>query len=100
MDDYVRWIPDSARENACGKTLSVVCFAIAPEYRGKGVATALLERAVTDAAVGGYAAVEGYAKVRRDRDPYDFTGPIRLFQKVGFVEVATVGSQVVMRKRL
>jgi ribosomal protein S18 acetylase RimI-like enzyme len=49
MDDYVRWIPDFARQNACGKTMSIVCFAIAPEYRGMGVATALLERVISDA---------------------------------------------------
>ena len=54
MDDYVSWIPDRARQTACGKTMSVVCFAIAPEYRGMGVATALLERVVADAKADGY----------------------------------------------
>ena len=28
-------IPDFARENACESTLSIICFAIAPEHRGK-----------------------------------------------------------------
>jgi GNAT superfamily N-acetyltransferase len=44
MDDYVSWIPDAARRNACGKTLSMVCFAIAPEYRGKGMGSQCLSK--------------------------------------------------------
>lgn len=100
MDNYVRWIPDFARQNACGKTMSVVCFAIAPEYRGLGVATALLERVLSDARADGYAAVEGYAKLQNKRADYDYNGPIRLYEKAGFVEVATVDDNVVMRKDL
>jgi GNAT superfamily N-acetyltransferase len=100
MDDYVSWIPDAARQNACGKTVSVVCFAIAPEYRGMGVATALLERVFSDARAHAYAAVEGYAQVQRDRVHYDYNGPIRLFERAGFVEVARLDDKVVMRKEL
>lgn len=100
MDDYVRWIPDTARQNALGKTLSVVCFAISPEHRGVGVATALLERVVADAVAGGYAAVEGYAKMRKARAAYDYNGPLRLFENAGFAEVARFDDRVVMRKTL
>ncbi|MEN6357620.1 MAG: GNAT family N-acetyltransferase [Armatimonadota bacterium] len=100
MDDYISWIPDFARKNACGKTMSVVCFAIAPEYRGMGVATALLERVISDARADGYTAVEGYATVQKDRIYYDYNGPIRLYEKAGFVEVARLDDKVVMRKEL
>lgn len=100
MDDYVRWIPAFARQNACGKTMSVVCFAIAPEFRGVGVATALLERVISDAETDGYAAVEGYANVQKDRVTFDYHGPIRLYQKAGFVEVARGEGRAVMRKTL
>ena len=100
MDNYLSWIPDSARQNACGKTMSIVCFAIASEYRGKGVATALLNRVICDAKMDGYAAVEGYAKVQIDRVYYDYHGPLRLYEKAGFVEVARLEDKVVMRKEL
>lgn len=100
MENYVSWIPDSARQNACGKTMSIVCFAIAPEYRGMGVATALLERVISDARADDYTAVEGYAKVRNDRVYYDYNGPIQLYEKAGFVEVARLDDKVVMRKKL
>ncbi|HKM42680.1 MAG TPA: GNAT family N-acetyltransferase [Limnochordia bacterium] len=85
-------------ENACGKTMSVVCFAIAPEYRGKGIATALLQRAIFDARENGYAVVEGYATVLDEPVYYDYTGPIALFEKMGFYEVARHQDRVILRK--
>ena len=94
------FIPEFARQSKCGKTISVVCFAIAPEYRGMGVATALLERVVSDAKEQGFAAVEGYAKVQKNRVYYDYNGPVRLYEKAGFTEVATQEGRVVMRKVL
>ena len=100
MDNYVSWIPDSVRQNAYGKTMSIVCFAVAPEYRGMGVATALLERVISDAKADGCKAVEGYAKVQKDRVYYDYNGPIRLYEKAGFIEVARLDDKVVMRKEL
>lgn len=104
MENYIinnfQFIPDFARQNACGKTMSVVCFAIAPEYCGKGVASALLERVIADAMAMDYAAVEGYAYVQNERVCNDFNGPIHLYEKAGFVEAERVDNRVVMRKML
>lgn len=104
MDIYLvnkfNFIPDAARQSKCGKTMSVVCFAIAPEYRGMGVATALLERVVSDAREQGYIAIEGYAKVQKSRVYYDYNGPVRLYEKAGFAEVARQDDRVVMRRVL
>lgn len=94
------FIPNIARQNACGKTMSIVCFAIAPDYCGKGIATALLERVIADAKAEGYVAVEGYGELQNERVSWDFHGPIRLYEKAGFVEVARCDSRVVMRKEL
>lgn len=93
-------VPDFARENACGKTLSIVCFAIAQEYRGQGVASALLERVVADAASQNFAAVEGYVNMKYAGADWDFPGPARLYEKHGFVEAARQEDRVVMRKIL
>lgn len=93
-------IPDFARENACKNTLSVICFAIAPEYRGRGVATALLERVISDAAAQGFKAVEGYVNTKYADKYWDYTGPARLYEKFGLVEAAKQGDRVVMRKEL
>jgi GNAT superfamily N-acetyltransferase len=78
----------------------VACFEIAPEFRGKGVATAFLQRVVADATVEGCIAVEGFPRKRGKRYEWDFTGPIRLYEKVGFIKVAEQDKFVVMRKEL
>jgi len=79
---------------------SVLCFEIAPEYRGKGIATALLSRICEDATIEGFDVVEGYPHLHDHREAYDFTGPVRLFEKAGFVKVVELGQVAVMRKRL
>lgn len=99
-DGYPSWIPGFAREDALGKTFSVLCFIIAPGYRGRGLSLAILKHIVEDAKSLGYAAVEGYPRIQKDHEPYDFNGPLRLFEKVGFVEKARQGDLVVMSKDL
>ncbi len=100
MESYAGFVPDFARNNTCGKTVSIVCFEIAPEYRGMGIASAFIDKVCNDAKSKGYVAVEGYAKVSDKRDDFDYQGPVRLYQKAGFVEVARENGQIVMRKVL
>ena len=100
IESYAGFVPDFARKNTCGKTISIVCFEISPEYRGKGIASAFIDRVCSDAKTKGYAAVEGYAKLSDERNDFDYQGPVRLYQKAGFVEVARENGQVVMRKTL
>jgi len=100
MDSYTGFVPEFARKNACGKTICIVCFEIAPEYRGIGIASALIDRVCHDAKAKGYAAVEGYARLTDKRDQFDYQGPLRLYQKAGFAEAAREGKQVIMRKVL
>lgn len=100
MDTYAGFVPDFARKLACGKTVSIVCFEIAPEYRGMGIASALIGRVCDDAKSEGYVAVEGYARLSDKRDEFDFQGPVRLYQKAGFSEAARDNGLVIMRKVL
>jgi len=94
MCDVPFYAPVENREKA------VVCFEIAPGYRGKGVATALLNRVIADAKIEGYLAVVSFPVVRDERYEWDCQGPIRLYQKVGFVKMAEQDNVVVMRKDL
>ena len=55
----------------CRRTISIVCFEIAPEYRGQGIASAFIEQVCVDAKEKGYVAVEGYAKVIEHRDEWE-----------------------------
>jgi ribosomal protein S18 acetylase RimI-like enzyme len=100
IDSYKGFVPDFARDNMCGKTISIVCFEIAPEYRGQGIASAFIEQVCVDAKAKGYVAVEGYAKVIEHREEYDFTGPIHLYEKAGFSQIIEQNGVAVMRKLL
>lgn len=100
IESYTGFVPDFARQITCGKTVAIVCFEIAPGYRGKGIASALINCVCDDARKAGYVAVEGYAQVKDQRDKFDFTGPVQLFDKAGFNKVARQGSQIIMRKIL
>lgn len=100
IESYVGFVPEFARANTCGRTISIVCFEIAPEYRGKGIASAFIDRVCADAKANGYIAVEGYAKIYEERNDYDYQGPVRLYQKAGFEEVMRQDGQIIMRKLL
>ena len=100
IESYAGFVPAFARDITCGKTISIVCFEIAPEYRGMGIASAFIEKICTDAKLKGYAAVEGYANLSAQRNDFDFQGPYLLYQKAGFIEVAREKEQAVMRKVL
>lgn len=97
FDEYTRGTFNTA---TCEKVKSVLCFEIAPEYRGKGIATALLSRVCEDAMAEGFNVVEGYPHLHGHREAFDFTGPVRLFEKAGFVEVARQGNVAIMQKEL
>lgn len=100
MESYVGFVPEFAKKNSCVKTISIVCFEIAPNYRGKGIASAFIERVCKDAKQNGYIAVEGYAMISDQRNEFDYQGPVHLYQKAGFEEVMRENGQVVMRKVL
>ena len=83
-----------------GQVKSVVCFEIAPEYRGKGIATLLLEAVCQDALSEGYAYVEAYPAEDEGLQGMAFTGPRRLYEKKGFRIITRKGNTLVMRKQL
>jgi GNAT superfamily N-acetyltransferase len=97
---YYRQIPTFAEENNIGRTKSVMCFEVSPEYRGKGVATALLERVIVDAQADGYIAIEGYPHLYKNREIFDFIGPVRLYEKCGFSKEEQQDNIILMRKVL
>ncbi len=100
IESYAGFIPAFAREITCGKTISIVCFEIAPGYRGMGIATTFIDRVCADAKAKGYVAVEGYPKLSDQRNDFDYQGPFSLYQKAGFMEVAREKGQAVIRKIL
>ena len=83
-----------------GKIKSIVCFEIAPEYRGKGVAKALLQRVCEDAKRDGFERVEVYPQMTDNYSALDFTGPLAMYQNAGFEEIDRQGKTIVMSKVL
>ena len=80
------------------KIKSVVCFCIAPEFRGKGIASELLNRVCLDAADEGFDYVEAYPF---KNDIYKaYHGPRAMYEKNGFEVFGKVGECVVLRKTL
>jgi GNAT superfamily N-acetyltransferase len=100
IESYIGFVPAFAKKITCGKTVSIVCFEIAPEYRGMGIASALIDRICADAELKGYVAVEGYPRLLDQRNDFDYQGPYLLYQKAGFIEIAREKGQAVMRKVL
>lgn len=92
--DVLFHAPAEAKEKA------VVCFEIAPDYREKGVATALLHQVIADAKAEGYFAVVGFPVMRDERYKWDNQGPVRLYKKTGFIKVSEKDGKAVMRKEL
>ncbi len=83
-----------------GKIKSLVCFEIAPDYRGKGVAKALLQRVCDDARTQGYEYIEVYPQIVEHFTVLDFTGPEEMYRNAGFEEIERHGKTIVMRKKL
>jgi len=69
---------------------SVICFVVPAEYRGQGVAKALLTEAVAYAKRQGATLVEAYPvdKPTRSKDEYMWFGAKSMYDNAGFKEVA------------
>jgi len=69
---------------------SVVCFVVPAEFRGQGVAQALLTEAVAYARKQGATMVEAYPvdKPARSKDDYMWFGAKSMYDNAGFKEVA------------
>lgn len=88
-----------AGDGADGRTMVVYCIDIAPEYRGKGIASLVMEHVLQDAKEEGYQYVEGYPFTDPKRK-YQYRGPVRLYEKYGF-EMCRTGERIcVMRKTI
>jgi GNAT superfamily N-acetyltransferase len=76
---------------------AVSCFLVAPAWRGRGVARALLDAAVKDARAAGASRLEGYPRTAADLDAADaWTGVVPLFEGAGFERVGEAGPRTVV----
>jgi GNAT superfamily N-acetyltransferase len=78
-------------------TVSVPCFAIAPPYRGHGVAQRLLDRVMADAANRGAAHIEAYP-LNASETFSNFRGGKPMYEAAGFSEVKVRTHDTVVRR--
>jgi GNAT superfamily N-acetyltransferase len=69
------------------------------DYRGKGITTKIIEKAIGDAVKSGYEIVEAYPKPKAKSDAGKYHGRYDVFKKLGFIEERIEG-KCVMRKYL
>ena len=77
---------------------SVFCFAIAPEFRGKGIASMLLQKVCEDAESEGFECVEAYPNINFIDDEQDYMGPVSMYERLGFKLDYTINAKNVMSK--
>ena len=82
-----------------GKIKVLYCMDIAPGYRGRGIAKAVMERVLADAKEEGYSYVEGYPFSDTKRG-YQYRGPVRLYEKYGFKLYREQDWFLIMRKEI
>jgi GNAT superfamily N-acetyltransferase len=79
------------------KIKSIVCFTIAPDRRGRGIATALLNRVCEDAFSEGYSCVEAYPGTA-GTTVRSYHGPSAMYEKCGFSVYKNLISEAIVRK--
>ncbi|MFM6966641.1 MAG: GNAT family N-acetyltransferase [Rhodoluna sp.] len=68
----------------------ILCFVVEQEFQGGGVATALLNFALTDLPKQGFVRVEAAPKATEEFSDAGYRGPLSMFRKAGF----TVGPNI------
>ena len=80
---------------------AVVCFVVAPAWRGRGVARSLLDAALADFAERGLSVAEAYPNPVAASDAANHPGPLSLYLSAGFsVHRDEPDGSVVVRKSL
>lgn len=102
-DHYFRLNRENSPESWDGveadeKVLSIVCYIISPDMRGRGIAKAFLKYTCEYAAENGYDFVEGYP-AEGDFDVSNCGGPASLYIDCGF-EIIRKQSFVIARRRV
>ncbi len=92
------YMGDIKRESAMVK--SVFCFVVAPHMRKKGIAKLLLSHIIKDATNDGYDYIEVYPNKEFLSEAYDYMGPRKMYEDLGFAYAYDMEPKIVMRKKL
>lgn len=93
-------IMDDAPEPLADRLGAITCFVVAPAWRGRGVATALLAQACAQLQAQGFEAVDAWADPAAADAAAMHTGPLSMFEAAGFVPLRQVDGRWLMRRPL
>ena len=93
-------IMDDAPEPLADRLGAIACFVVAPAWRGRGVARALLAEACRALAAQGCVAVDAWTSPDADNVQAMHTGPRTLYEAMGFERLREVQGQWLMRRWL
>lgn len=86
-------------EPAPGQVKILYCLDIAEGWQGKGLASLAVSRFLADTEAQGFRYAEGYPFTRRDY-PWQYRGPVRLYEKFGFSLLREEPGFYIYRKEL
>ncbi len=92
------YMGDIKKENE--KVKSIFCFVVSPEFRRKGVAKLILEYIINDAKNDGFEFIESYPNKEFESEAFDYMGPLKLYENLGFNYSYDFDFKIVMRKKL
>jgi len=79
--------------------VSITCFVIEKQYRGKGIAHQIVDRIIADAKSKGVKIIEAYPRKQAKSEYGNYHGSYSMYVRKGFTEEKT-GECVVLRKYL
>jgi GNAT superfamily N-acetyltransferase len=82
------------------KIKSIVCFLIAPNMRGKGIATKILMKICEDSKKDGTKYIESYPLKKGKNCFEEYPGPVKLYENMGFKKYKELENEIIMRKEI
>ena len=79
---------------------AIVCYVIAPRYRGQGIARRLLDGAVDAMRERGFRWLDAYPPKAAPTAAASYHGRLSMYLDAGFEQVREAGRYVVVRKAL
>ena len=74
----------------------VICFIVAPEFQGQGIATKLLEFAIEDLAGQGFKTIEAAPMASDNFESWGYRGKLSTFLKAGFSKGSMIDDKHVL----
>ncbi len=97
---YAMQLDEDLKVDEAGQVGSIVCFNIAPNQRGQGVASALLTAACDGFKKLGLMYAEGYPRLNTDSVTSNYKGPLKMYLNAGFTKFREFEQFVMVRKKL